>query len=154
MSLAMHSVYANQYAAGGKNALIDGLLGSTDFRSGAWQGFESEHAEGTISFKENKKIKQLSFRCLQDIKSWIFMPNEIQLSYSIDGKTFVSLESKSFKKEPSTFGQFIESLSFELPNVAVKQLKFKVINRMTCPEGHLGAGEKSWIFLDEIVIED
>lgn len=31
--------YANQYNAGGDNALIDGIVGTEDFRTGTWQGY-------------------------------------------------------------------------------------------------------------------
>ena len=30
---------AKQYGAGGDNALIDGILGTEDFRTGTWQGY-------------------------------------------------------------------------------------------------------------------
>jgi hypothetical protein len=34
-----------------------------------------------------------------------------------------------------------------------KAIKFVIKNRQTCPEGHISAGERAWIFLDEVVVE-
>ena len=39
-------------------------------------------------------------------------------------------------------------------NLQSQYLKIKVKNIGICPGGHLGAGGKAWLFVDEIVIED
>jgi hypothetical protein len=41
ISLELKSTYSNQYAAGGKKALIDGITGGNEFRTGDWQGFNN-----------------------------------------------------------------------------------------------------------------
>ena len=38
----------NQYAAGGDQALIDGLQGGDDFRTGEWQGYWGEECVATL----------------------------------------------------------------------------------------------------------
>lgn len=152
-TLKLNSTYDNQYSAGGANALIDGLRGGEDFRSGAWQGYQGIDVSGELVFEKPRQLNQLVFSCLQDIKSWIFMPTEIQVSYSLDGKTFVDLKTQHFDLSEKDFGQFIRTLSFDFGNQQVKQVRFVVKNRGVCPKGHLGEGEKSWLFLDEIEIK-
>jgi hypothetical protein len=39
LSITLETEYANQYNGGGNNALIDGVHGAIDFRTGAWQGY-------------------------------------------------------------------------------------------------------------------
>jgi hypothetical protein len=92
MKIELKSTFANQYAAGGKSALIDGIKGSDDFRSGAWQGFEGQDIEGVISFKFPRNISRIEFSCLQDIKSWIFMPKAFFIEVSEDGLNFEALD--------------------------------------------------------------
>ncbi len=152
-SLEVSSKYNNQYTGGGDLALIDGISGSNDFRSGAWQGYEANNAEGILTFKEAKSIKNIEFSCLQDIKSWIFMPLEIQIEVSYDGITYEKPIGLKLKYQVEQFGVFIEKFNLKIEKQKVKSLRYKVINRKTCPKGHLGEGEKSWIFLDEIKIE-
>ncbi|TNE52694.1 MAG: glycoside hydrolase family 92 protein [Bacteroidetes bacterium] len=149
--LELFTSYSNQYAAGGNSALIDGRKGGKDFRSGAWQGYEGINAHGKINFEKGKKLNQLSIRCLQDIKSWIFVPTEIRIKINYEGEASKMLLTKSFELPANEFGQFIETLEFSLdPNKTVSSIEFEALNRGVCPEGHLGAGGKSWIFLDEI----
>ncbi|HPJ54237.1 MAG TPA: glycoside hydrolase family 92 protein, partial [Flavobacteriales bacterium] len=42
LKITLDSEYANQYAAGGDGALIDGIRGGADFRTGAWQGYQGQ----------------------------------------------------------------------------------------------------------------
>lgn len=154
-SLKLNSAYANQYAAGGTSALIDGLSGSTDFRSGAWQGYEGIDASGELSFAGGKKIEEVKITCLQDNKSWIFMPVSITLWYSIDGVKYKKIKAKKFKTDPYQEGTIIDSLVFKLPkDLNIKHLRFTIKNRGICPKGHLGEGEKAWIFIDEIHLKN
>ncbi len=46
--ISTRSKYAPQYSAGGDLALIDGLRGAADFRTGAWQGFQGQDFEAMI----------------------------------------------------------------------------------------------------------
>ena len=39
VSITLETEFANEYNAGGNNALIDGIRGAKDFRTGAWQGY-------------------------------------------------------------------------------------------------------------------
>ncbi|MES2589434.1 MAG: GH92 family glycosyl hydrolase [Bacteroidota bacterium] len=153
LNLEVTAKYNNQYTAGGNLALIDGIYGLTDFRSGAWQGYEGDNASGIITFKNPKKVESLEISCLQDIKSWIFMPTEIQLELSYDGIKF----EKSIKRKviyPSDkFGSFQEKILVPVNLEGIKAIKYSIVNRKTCPKGHLGEGEKSWLFVDEIGVK-
>ncbi len=40
-TIKLETEYANQYNAGGNNALIDGIRGSSDFKTGSWQGYQN-----------------------------------------------------------------------------------------------------------------
>ncbi len=53
ISIKLETQYANQYNAGGDNALIDGLRGSLDFRTGAWQGYQDTDVIAIIDLGEN-----------------------------------------------------------------------------------------------------
>jgi predicted alpha-1,2-mannosidase len=150
ISLELLSNYANQYAASGHSALIDGIKGSNDFRSGAWQGFEGIDANGIIKFDDNRYIKNITFSCLQDIKSWIFMPKSILVEFSYDGINYEKLNLIECNKSTNLEGAFIENFKIPFDKKNVKTIRFTASNLGVCPQGHLGQGEKAWLFLDEI----
>jgi predicted alpha-1,2-mannosidase len=144
--------YDNQYTGGGELALIDGIFGFEDYRSGAYQGYEGIHAEGIITFETNRDINSISVSALQDIRSWIFMPTELQIQVSYDGIHFEKAKKLKINFPIDKFGNFQEKFKLTLSSKNVKAIKYNVINRKICPKGHLGEGEKSWIFVDEIEV--
>lgn len=153
ISIQLKTKYNNQYTGGGDLALIDGIYGSEDFRSGAWQGYEAINAEGKIEFEQNKNINSISISCLQDIKSWIFMPTELQIQVSYDGINYEKAKILKMNYQFTEFGTFKEKFKLNLNAKNIKAVKYSIVNRKTCPKGHLGEGEKSWIFIDEISVE-
>jgi hypothetical protein len=70
----LETPYSNQYNAGGSIALIDGVKGTEDFRTGAWQGYENEDLKATLDLGKVYKIEQASINFLSDQKHWIFLP--------------------------------------------------------------------------------
>jgi len=153
MKIELKSTFANQYAAGGKSALIDGIKGSEDFRSGAWQGFEGQDIIGIISFAVPKKVSSVQFSCLQDIKSWIFMPIELEIELSFDGVNFGKAITLNPNFPNDQQGTFIKNYSLAIEQDQVKAIRFRAKTIGTCPKGHLGEGEKSWLFMDEIEVK-
>ena len=53
ISIALETEYANQYNAGGQNALIDGIKGTSDFRTGTWQGYHDTDVIATVNLGKN-----------------------------------------------------------------------------------------------------
>lgn len=155
ISLQLESIYANQYAAGGENALIDGIRStSTDFRSGDWQGYEGVDAKGKIYFDSAKTVSKITVSCLQDERSWIFFPTEIQVFISTDGINFSPAGKVKNTISPNKKGNLTHEFEILTEGKApIKAIQFVAVNRKTCPEGHISAGEKSWIFLDEVIVE-
>src|SRR5690606_3228137 len=58
LSIQLLSTFAPQYNAGGTNALIDGLRGGKDFRTGQWQGFQGQDLVVEIDLGRPRKIGQ------------------------------------------------------------------------------------------------
>jgi predicted alpha-1,2-mannosidase len=152
ISIKLATEYAPQYAAGGNNALIDGITGSNDFRIGSWQGYQEVDLDATISFENEKLISELSVRFLQDINSWIFMPEEVEFLISNDGINFRSAGTVKNKIPDDSWDIEIEDFSLNLKKTKAKYIKIIGKNMGRCPKGHKAAGYKAWIFADEIMI--
>ena len=55
--LRYNTRYNAQYTGGGDEALIDGISGGDDFRTGEWQGFEGRNLDVVIDLGKKQKIK-------------------------------------------------------------------------------------------------
>ncbi|MBU2559161.1 MAG: GH92 family glycosyl hydrolase [Bacteroidetes bacterium] len=151
-TIDLASSYSPQYPAGGDIALIDRQHGNTDFRTGSWQGYQGVDLEATVDLGKRQKIKSISIGFLQDQRSWIFMPERVHFSLSVDGRNFTEIGVIQNTIPATLDGSIIKH--FEMDIVARKARFVRVIatNRKVCPPNHLGGGEPAWIFADEISI--
>jgi predicted alpha-1,2-mannosidase len=152
--LELQTKYANEYAAAGANALIDGVRGGKEFRTGDWQGFNGQDIKAIVSFDSIKTIKEIGASFIRDQKSWIFLPTAIEIEISKDGTNFQALPSISIPKaspndeNPKTF-----TFTTKIENEQIKAIRYTIKNPGFCPEWHLGKGNKTWVFVDELTFE-
>ena len=151
-SIVLQSNYANQYAAAGDKTLIDHQRGGGNYRTGNWQGYR-EDLVATIDLGKVKDINSVSLGCMQDIKSWIFFPKQVEYLASTDGKKFSSLGVMHTIFSDSTEGSFTKDYMLKTASTKARYLKVKAKNYGVCPDWHLGAGGKTWLFVDEIKIK-
>ena len=155
LSIVLGTAYANQYNGGGPNALIDGLRGTKDFRTGAWQGYQDTDLIATLNRGSKKPLNSVSLNFLVDQRSWIFYPTEVSLYISDNGTDFSLIDTKTFIAELPISETEIANISFDLNGKPVQYLKIVAKNFGDLPDWHLGApfNGKAWLFADEIVIK-
>ena len=151
-SIQISSKYANQYAAAGDKTLIDQLRGGVNYRTGNWQGYR-ENLEVVIDLNKIQKIKSISLGCHQDIRSWIFYPKNVEYWSSLDGENYDYLGKINTETPENIEGSFHKDIQLEINGIKTRYVKIKAKNYGICPEWHLGAGGKTWIFVDEIIIK-
>ena len=151
-SVKLENMYNEQYAAGGLKALIDHLRGTDNFRTGVWQGFYGVDLIATVDLGQSKKINRLAGSFLQEQSSWIWMPREVEYFVSDDGKNFRSVG----KVKNTIDDDEDDAVTMEMavrPRTNARYVKMVAKSIGTCPDWHVGAGQKAWIFCDELVIE-
>lgn len=150
--IVIKNKFANQYAAGGNRALVDGIRGGASYRTGDWQGYEGIDLDVVIDLGVVQKIKRIAIGFLQDQNSWIFFPKEVTFYSSLDGKVFSEMVTEKNKvSQHSTttlLNDFITSSSKD-----ARYIKVLAKNAGVCPDWHPGRGNLSWIFADELSIE-
>lgn len=154
LSITLETKYANQYNAGGNNALIDGILGAQDFRTGTWQGYFDEDVIATIDLGKEKPINMVFVNFLQDQRSWIFYPTEVQCLVSKDGKAFKSVGNFKFGDITPSEEVTIKTIEFKQISTNYRYIKIIAKKLGILPEWHLGYVHdgRSWLFVDEIII--
>jgi predicted alpha-1,2-mannosidase len=150
--ITIESTYANQYSAGGDKALIDFIRGTSNFRTGSWQGYEGNDFQAVLDLGAEQKVKSVKMGFLQDHNSWIFLPKNVSFSYSSDGQHFSRKIEVINDIDVRQEGAFIKEFEAHI-NASFRYLKIHAENMKICPEWHKGAGSKCWIFADEIVVE-
>jgi predicted alpha-1,2-mannosidase len=150
-SLSLHTNYDPQYAASGSNALIDGISGPRHYQTGDWQGFWGNDVQGVIDLKKQQQLKVVEVGALRDIRPWIFLPREVQISTSLDSLTWTPFGPGTLAHNVSNEEEdsYVHRFRFS-SNVRARYVRFKAVNFGPLPYNHLGAGNPSWTFLDEI----
>ncbi|MEY4351297.1 MAG: hypothetical protein RL078_1368 [Bacteroidota bacterium] len=151
----LQSKYSNQYAASGPAALIDGLRGGNEFRTGDYQGYYQQDVVGIITFKDARNISEVGVSYIRDHKSWIFAPSAIQVEASLDGQNYFVVAQKTLPTATPTDKSPLKSeVIIQLDkdkNLKYKYLKYTISNPGKLPSWHLGAGNPTWLFVDELL---
>lgn len=157
VKLELKSNYSNQYAASGKNALIDGLLGGNEFRTGDYQGFYNQDVVALIEFASSRPILKVGVSFIDDQKSWIFSPSKILVEGSVDGINFTPLLEKDLPlASPMDKNSTRKEVILQLNSnkfMNYKSLRYTIKNPGLLPSWHLGAGNPTWLFIDELYYE-
>ena len=144
--------YRPEYSGGGDNALLDGSLGSDDYKDGRWQGFYGTDADIEIDLGKSTKVNALNIGFLVNAHDWILRPDTIQVYGSYNGKDYTLRGTFPLTTEVTSEGNFTFRERFEIP-ISTRLLRIVVKNPGKLPEGCPGAGYDSWIFMDEVVVE-
>ena len=144
--------YRPEYSGGGDNALVDGTLGSNDYKDGHWQGFYGTDADIEINLGTWTKVNALNIGFLVNAHDWILRPDTVEIYGSYNGKDYTLRGTFPITTEVTRKGNFTFRERFEIP-ISTRLLRIVVKNPGKLPEGLPGAGYDSWIFMDEVVVE-
>ncbi|MDH7603465.1 MAG: DUF4838 domain-containing protein [Melioribacter sp.] len=147
-----------KYPANRKKSLTDGLRGDEDHLFN-WVGYEGNDMEVIVDLQKNQTIRKISIAFLQNVFSWIFLPEKVEISISKDGNNFNTISvipntiSATRKELESPIHAFIKDFTCQINSVKTRFVKIKATSIKTCPRWHPGYPDKAWIFTDEIIIE-
>ena len=149
--IQLNSTYENQYAAGGDKALIDQVYGSRDFRTGSWQGFIGKDLDVQIDLKKKTKIQSIELSLLQDVKSWIWFPAEVQFMISQNGEDWFTTDVVKNEIPRDRYGSVTQTIKSSKA-INSRYIRIVATSIGPCPKWHPGAGNAGWIFADEVII--
>ncbi len=139
------------YTAGGTDALIDGIIGTTNWRTGEWHSYYDNDFEAIIDLKSKRPVNYVGIHVLQDVSPWIIYPKELIIEASNDGKIFTeikrianTIDTKEGKAEVKEMGTQLQ--------LNTRWLRIKALNGGHLPVWHESAGSPSHLFIDEIIV--
>lgn len=148
-SISLKHEPSKTYGKGGAATLVDGVKGDLLRFGKNWLGFSGKDVEATIDFGSTTSFEKVSLNTFNGESSWIYLPKEIQFLVSDDGISFTLVRTISQEQIAKQNGVMVESL----PKTTAKYLKVIVKNYGIIPDGKPGAGNASWLFIDEISVE-
>lgn len=151
-TIKVESPWSSQYAAAGETALIDGIRGALDWRTGGWQGYRGTDILATVDLGSVKILKRLGLGVLQDERSWIWFPKSVQFAWSINGRDWSSTMVENDVPRNAE-GTLTKDLMTGVLNKQARYIKLIATNAGPCPAWHNGKGEPSWMFADELLID-
>lgn len=140
------------YTGGGKQALADGNIGSTNFRDGYWQAVQGENMEAMIDLGSMQEITTITTHWFHYGNAWIFRPSHVKYFISNDGVSWEELKDLETTISDQTAGEFIVPFTYSFEKRKTRFVKMIAINNGPCPDWHDAPGEPSWLFCDELIV--
>ncbi len=149
----LERLFSARYDAGGFGGLTDGLVAQANYKNHAWQGYNYVDLSATIDLDSLQEIDTLESHFLQQSKVWIFFPREVTFFVSRDGKDY----SPVYRYQPDSLsdavGPEILSVTWRGGPVQARFVRMVAKNMGICPDWAPGAGEKAWMFCDEVIVK-
>lgn len=140
---------AIKYTHLGPSMLTNGVRGTEDFKV-HWLGWEGLDPRITIDLGKTDTIREVIISTLQNPKSWILHPYLISCFLSEDGEIYKKADVQTcpadLQHEPP-----IREFVFRLAPAKTRYLRFFVTATKILPSWHPYKGNKSWVFIDEVM---
>lgn len=134
---------------GGAFSLVNGVYSSKGLSYPDWLGWIGDNLEATIDLGKTTQIDSVRMHTLNQNGSWIYLPQYIEVFTSNDGKTFTSAgKSSNFVTDTLTMGW----ITVPVRKHSSRYIKLLAKNYGPIPDGQPGAGNKAWLFADEIQV--
>lgn len=151
-SISIQSEVHPMYTAGGKDALIDGIVGTTNWKTGEWQSYFAKDFEAIVQFKEVRNFSYVGIHVLQDVSPWIVYPKEVQFFISNDGINYqplITVKNTIPAQDPATQVQQLGATV----KANGKYIRIVAKNGGPLPAWHESAGQSSHLFIDEVLFK-
>lgn len=149
--------FAPEYPAKKEKTLTDEIYGEMDY-SYNWLCFYGKDLNATIELKENNPVNKISISFLDDPRHWIFLPNQVEVQVSADGKDYTLLKTNSTINFNSInkdehYQAATYSLVFTPTLKTIKFIKVVAKNIQALPEWRYKPNRKPMVACDEILVE-
>lgn len=146
---------AKRYTYQGAVTLTDGMHGNnTTYSNGAWLGFYDGDATAVIDLGQPvPSISKMKVWGYVDMSSWLMGAAGMEVLVSDDKQNFRSVASIKGPEVTDFNKKGIEEYEATFEPVEARYVKVVVKRHKALPKGHLGAGNKPFLFIDEIAVD-
>lgn len=139
-----------KYTGMGTTTLTNGVKGTDDYKIN-WLGWEGKDMEILLDLEKSSTLNEINISSLQFPKSWIVHPLKVTCLLSNDGKDFTEAGAVTSNEDLQTESQ-MKNFTFKVTGLKSRYIKFVITGTKILPAWHNYVGNKSWVFIDEIVV--
>jgi hexosaminidase len=143
---------SNTYKGDGAFTLVNGVQNEQGLaKSKEFLGFSGTDCEAVIDLGKEEKVSNVIVHCLREPGSWIWRPLTVEVFISNNGADFTTagLTDDFIVK---TKGLETGTMKVAFAEKNTRYVKVIIKNWGDIPQGNAGAGNKAWLFVDEIEI--
>ena len=134
--------------------LTNGLRGSDRHSDFEWAGWHNADFALTVDLGEPTAIRRVSIGSVTNYGMGVVRPATVELLLSADGETFRPAGRINYEKDTIFApGIFLSDNSFEGLNEEARFVRIAATNPGPCPEGHVRPDLKTWVYMDELIVE-
>ena len=139
-----------KYSGSGLGSVVNAVRGSDErYGDAEWLGFDGKDIEMVIDFGQIDTFSQVTLRFFKGEGQWIYLPKKVTVGISKYPEKFITVGSLNELKGE---GKVVETV-IPLKKEFGRFLRIQVENFGEIPAGKQGAGNKAWLFLDEVVVQ-
>ncbi len=145
--------YRPEYSGGSEDALLNGAVGTNNYKDGNWQGFYGTDCDLELDFGKKEKLNSLKINFNTNPYDWILLPKKMSVYVSNNGTNYTLFKTFSISEDVETSKNNIVTNTFDISGLSSRYVRIVVETPGLIPEGLPGYNNPSWMFMDEIVVE-
>lgn len=145
------SEYDQGYTGGARNALVDGIIGHSDYKN-LWQGYRKKDLDVVIDLGTELPIQSIEIGFLQSQLHSILLPTKVEFELSVDGAKFIAVGSMLYHTTESMPDFQKKQFSARFSSTKARYVRVHASNLSELPSWHIRPGQESFIFADEIQV--
>ena len=134
--------------------MVNGLRGSLKCTDSEWASWtDNDSIAITLDMGGRKKLKSLSFGCLNDFGMGVHKPKSVEILLSDNDVSYWKVAEKKYTMD-EIFAEVreVEDLSFEIDD-ASRYVRIILRGAGKCPATHVRPGQDAKVYVDEIMVE-
>ena len=145
--------YRPEYSGGSEDALLNGAIGSMDYKDGNWQGFYGTDCDIELDFGKKESLNTIKINFNTNPYDWILMPKTMKVLTSDDGINYKEYKTFDIYEEVEKSKTTIVKRNLDVKGLSSRYVRIIIENPGIIPEGLPGYNNPSWMFMDEIICD-
>ena len=133
--------------------LIDHLRAPWHTDHKGWVRWKGTDATITIDLGRDTAIRRVTAGFFHETVRSVFPPPQVEVSVSTDGTTFTRVALLTQPSPVKTPRPEVRTFTAAMEGVHAQFVRLTATNAGPAPDWHKRAGEPSWLFADEIIVE-
>ena len=143
---------SENYHSEGASLLVDGMHGSSNYRTGHWIGFQDNDLVVVIDLLQPTEISSVNFNTNVITNSRFFDAEEVIVETSNDNENFEVIVSEKGLNVKNERWKEIVNHTYKFDTTTTRYFKITIKPLGEMPEWHRRKGQKAFVLVDEIAL--